>query len=89
MGEVTPGPPLLQLAGPFSSAPGEGACSLLGALMGAEGAGEARAPPLLACCSTLTGVVVLESFLASASAGTGMILQWRKALVEVKMNLVN
>lgn len=74
MGEVTPGPPLLQ-AGMFSSAPGEGAWSLLGALVGVDGAGEGRIPPLLEellCCSTLVGV--LESFLASASAGTGMVL---------------
>lgn len=88
MGEVTPGPPLLQ-AGSFSSAPGEGTWSLLGALVGADGAGEERIPPLpveVLCCSTLAGV--LESFLASASAGTGMVLYW-KAWVEVKKSLVN
>lgn len=43
MGEVAPCPPLLQ-AKPFSSALGEDAWSLLGALMGAEGTGEAGTP---------------------------------------------
>ena len=78
MGEVTPGPPLPQL----SSAPGEAACSLLGALTGAEGAGgDAGTPALMddtlfvggeaVCCSVLR-LWLLESFL-SASAGTGMM----------------
>lgn len=84
MGEVTPGPPLLQ-AGLLSSAPGEEAKSLLGELTGAEGAGDVGTPAatpeevvppavfgvLEEACSTLPWV--LESFFASASAGTGMV----------------
>ena len=73
MGEVTPGLPLLR-AGLFSWAPGEAACSLLGALTGAEGARcwvalvEGEVPPLeVLCCSDRPRL--LESF---ASAGTGM-----------------
>ena len=86
MGEVTPGPPLLQ-AGLLSSAPGEDARSLVGELTGAEGAGEVGTPAAtpeevvppavlgvleeaFTGCSTLPWV--LESFFASASAGTGM-----------------
>lgn len=82
MGEVTPGPPLLQ-AGLLSSAPGEAACSLLGALTAGtcKGPGVVGTPALLeetfappkvleleACCSALPRL--LESF---ASAGTGMV----------------
>lgn len=81
MGEVTPGPPLL-LAGLFSSAPGDGARSLIVPVVftGADGAGDLEAALLLkeafpsvdtACCSTLSWL--LESFFASASAGTGMV----------------
>lgn len=71
MGEVTPGPPLLQ-AGLLSSAPGEAACSLLGALIGDRGVGTpALLLPatelLVVCCSSLPWL--LESF---PSAGTGM-----------------
>ncbi len=83
MGEVTPGPPLLQ-AGRLSSAPGEDAGSLVGELTGAGEAGtpaatsEESVPPAvlgvlegtLTGCSTLPWVLV--SFFASASAGTGM-----------------
>lgn len=83
MGEVTPGPPLLQ-AGLLSSAPGEAAWSLLGALWGVEGAGEAAGTPSPAVVVVLVleplglvlglgGCSALLSFLASGSAGTGMI----------------
>ena len=68
MGEVTPGPPLLQ-AGLLSSAPGEDAKSLLGALTGAEGAGEAGTPAPTPEEAVPTGVLdVLEETLAGCSA---------------------
>ena len=78
IGEVTPGLPLLQAA-LLSSAPGEAAWSLLGALTDAEGASgvalleETFPTPkvlevVLLCCSPR--VRLLESFV---SAGTGML----------------
>lgn len=76
MGEVTPGPPLLQ-AGLLSSALGEAAGSLLGATTGVDGKIELRLEvgtpalllegrlPLVICCSD-------RPRLSFPSAGTGM-----------------
>lgn len=86
MGEVTPGPLLLQ-AGLLSSTPGEAARSLLGALTGVEGAMGAGTPALLEEEEEEEEVVglpvepelalscstLLEFF---ASAGTGIVARW-------------
>ena len=88
MGEVTPGPLLLQ-AGLLSSTPGEAARSLLGALTGVEGAMGAGTPALLEeeeeeeeeevvglpveLELALSCSTLLEFF---ASAGTGIVARW-------------
>ena len=85
MGEVTPGPLLLQ-AGLLSSTPGEAARSLLGALTGVEGAMGAGTPTLLLeeeeeevvglpveLELALSCSTLLEFF---ASAGTGIVARW-------------